>query len=270
MRNLILLTLLLSFFFSFHSHGMLIKASQNWSDRWNGDFSVLFTKLERSPLGKKVLALAREKALKRGGHLEDFMGLGSASYTDFTLVRKKRGKIISYIQKSRIFLDSSLRVKRAVHDLAHELVHFIWQSVHNPYTEKPEKQGFQAYLQGGIEGRGGEVDAFMMECRIARELHPRTWDKGYPCRYISQNGKISRELAIKAFYRVGHKAAHFLNQQMKEVKLSSKEPILIAGSHNMPYPISLFSQFQEMKKKLCQGGGKGRRPASSLCDEKSL
>lgn len=270
-------------FSSMSAQGMLIVAQKPWGSPWRGkapvdqDIQSLFQRLSQSDLGKILIDLAEKRAKKQNGHLIDFIKEGNASYTDFTMQREVTSTGVIKSQVRKVVIDRNTSVKRAVHDLAHELVHFIWQENIDPYDHHTH---FADYLKKNIEGKGGEVDAFMVECKVARQLHPKSWLKSYPCRHITKNGKISKDLTVKAFYKVGDRK-EMVSYYLKESKdkfphLTSEVPVVIAGISSQPYPFSMLQEFKEMRVQVCKQEQKrlGRSPASekdkqqleSLCE----
>lgn len=265
-----------------NAQGKLIMSNKSWDEAWRGsaslssDVKLLLGKLSESPLGAKLIAEGEKKAAETGLTLSEMIGENNSSFTDFSVRRRQVAGKIELLKSAKVFIDKNVTTKRAVFDLAHELVHYIWQTAHDPYDEKIH---FSDYLKHNIEGQGGEVDAFLMECRVAREFSPRSWSNSYPCKFVSENNEVSRELALKAFYRVGEiepYLAKYLGADSKDFPyLSPNSPLLIAGTRNHPYPLTLLAEFKEMREQACGFEKKrvGRSPASrdqirlaTLCD----
>lgn len=258
-------------FSSLSAQGMLIVSQKSWGEAWRGkapldqDLQSLIQRLSQSQVGKKLVSLGEKKAAAQGKKLIHMISDGNASYTDFTLQREMSGEKIKYHRSRKVVIDRNTSVKRAVHDLAHELVHFIWQDGVNPFDHHNH---FSDYLKKNLEGKGGEVDAFMVECKVARQLHPKSWASHYPCKHITEKGKISRNKTVKAFYKVGEKenlVSFYLKNSKQDFPFLSKEsPVVIAGISSQPYPFSMLQEFREMRTKVCEQETKrlGRSPAS--------
>ncbi len=220
--------------------------------------------LKRSTTGRRLIKKARERAGESGRTLLDVIKAGHSSLTDTTLVRRfspRRPASVVYEQKSVVYIAKDSRLYDAVLDLAHELTHFSYRENFNPYQRNFSLQEFMAST---IEGIGGEVDAYMMECKVLTELFTTKVAKRYQCGeiYDAQTRTISRDLAIKKFYQVGNYYSRFTNvlkQQKLDKsfpKLRSEQSVFISSAYGMPYPIAAYFEYRTVLSKACDNDKK--------------
>ncbi|MEX1099163.1 MAG: hypothetical protein WEB87_01985 [Bacteriovoracaceae bacterium] len=242
----------------------------------------LVQQLAKSSSGKRLLLKAKNKAAKQGLTLTDVIKAGSGSLTDTTLIRKfspRRPEHISYETKSVVYINRNLNQYDAILDLAHELTHFVYRSDFNPY-----KSDFSLaeFIKNTIEGRGGEVQAFMKECQVLKELYPSKYNQRYNCGKIidPKTGKTSYALAIRRFYQVGAFEDPFKKLLNKEgilsnfPEISSDEVSFVSSAYGVPYPVAAFKEFKAVMSKVCSNDKKrlaylsqnteGRSPASDF------
>ena len=228
---------------------------------------VLLEILQRSKTGKKVMAAATRKAAQSGRTLTDIIHLDDHSKTDTTLSRKfyaHHPENVIFEERSQVFLNKELSVADAVQDLAHELTHFTWRAPFNPYRE-----GFTVgdLIKNTIEGPGGEVDAYLVECRVWNELWRGQQGSSNCLKVYDEDRRVfSREKAIKLFYQLGPYldtwqtlAQHFkLNPQ--EFAAISARPVMFTSSYySLPYPIAAIKEFVGIRKKTCTNEAKRLR-----------
>lgn len=277
MKRAALMTL---FFFLFNSNAFAFRRARSYevgrtyslSEKWvqiakteQKSISVLIEHLERSKTGKFIIDVARQKAYKNSQTLESIIIPGDGSYLDSTLVRKfsphTPGKV-TYHSKSKIYLNRSLSVKNALLDLIHEMTHFAFRKVFNPYRDEFEVVSF---VQSTIEGKGGEVDAYLVECQVGKELifGDSIGQSGCYHIYSHEVGQFSRVKAKQIFYQVGPYYDEFnnlidqLNGEPNKFKYISREqggPV--SSVHAVPYPIAAIKEYVEIKKRVCQNDSK--------------
>ena len=182
--------------------------NQSKSDEDN--FKRLVKGLEKIPSGKKVIDKATEKAAQKGSTLYDVVAIGDGSLTDTTLVRRFSAadpSQVMYETKSKVYLNRHLKTLDALLDFAHELTHYTYREAFNPYDHHFSLKDF---IRGTVEGRGGEVDAYMVECKVLFELLPGSGASRSNCQKVVDKklGTISKELGVQEFYKVGN---HFSN-----------------------------------------------------------
>jgi hypothetical protein len=122
----------------------------------------LLMKLKTSETGRKLIGLAKTKARREGKSLLELIEGGEGSMTDTTLVRRfspDEPNDVEYRVESQVFVNRDLMAKDALLDLAHELTHFVFREPFNPYGNT---FSLNAFISNTIEGKGGEVDAFLM------------------------------------------------------------------------------------------------------------
>lgn len=221
----------------------------------------LIETLAKSTTGKKILNLAEKKAKGFGQTLLDIIDFGDKSLTDTTLIRKfseKDEHEIIFESKSKILIDKNLGLKEGILDLAHELTHYSLRLPFNPYS-----QNFSAkeFIVSTVEGRGGEVEAFLVECAVFRDLFRKEEFLRSNCRLVvdTVSGQILKKKGIEQFYRIGE----FLGSFKKEMenhgltaeefpKLSGEKAIFYSSAYGLPYPIAALREFESVQKKVCQ------------------
>ena len=213
--------------------------------------------LKRSATGRKILAQAELRARQQGELLLDILQAGQHSLINTTLVRRfspSQPSQVSYQTRSEVAINRSLSVLDAVLDVAHELTHFAWKESFNPYREDFDLKGL---IVSTIEGRGGEVDAHLSECRVLWELFPVHLRKRGHCQKIFDSGKqhFSRAKSIKEFYKVGEHY-DYLRSKLKAAlpafkHVSRETPHLISSVYGMPYPVAAVYEYQSIMERVC-------------------
>ena len=164
---------------------------------------------------------------------------------------------VIYEERSLVYLDKDLTVADAVLDLAHELTHFTRRAAFDPYADDFTAQ---ALIKGTIEGPGGEVEAYLVECKVWSEIW-RGRHSSSNCMkiYDEERGKFSREKAISLFYQLGphHDAWEALRPLLglgqEDFPYVSKRPILFVSSYySLPYPLAAIKEFQAIREKTCR------------------
>jgi hypothetical protein len=225
------------------------------------NFKRLITALKKSPSGKNILERATEKAAQRGQTLYDVIASGDGSLTDTTLVRRFSASNpvdVMYETKSKVFLNRHLKTLDAMLDFAHELTHFTYRDAFNPYQHRFQLKDF---IQKTIEGRGGEVDAYMVECKVLSELYPGQLENRSSCFKVldQKTGILSKQKGILEFYKVG---AHFRNLQKDFQKFSLHESDLphvsanqaafISSAWGLPYPVAAVKEYINIMDRVCR------------------
>lgn len=245
------------------------------------NFRNLIKGLKTVPTGAKVISKAIEKAAQHGLTLFDILATGEGSLTDTTLVRRFQASNptnVVYETKSKVYLSRHLKTLDALLDFAHELTHFTYREPFNPYDSRFHLKDF---IKSTVEGRGGEVDAFMVECKVLKELSPGEAFNRSSCQKVfdTKIGGVSKELGIQEFYKVGE---HFKDMQLDFKKYSvSEEDIPQASSGNalfissawgLPYPVAAVKEYVNIMDRVCKNDKNrislmqdrlGRTPASS-------
>ncbi len=243
-----------------------LNSKKSWSEYTDSEevnFKRLFDLLERSPTGAKIMKDASRKAARLGMTLSDIVKVGEGSLTDTTLVRKfnpRSPDVVIYETKSVVFLNRHLSWNDALLDLAHELTHYTHRSSFNPYEDTFNAREF---IKSTIEGEGGEVEAFLSECQVAKELFSKSSQLRANCRKIeSGDGKLSYDLAVELFYHVGSYYDSF-HKKLTEKKLESSFDGLspqkinfISSAYGVPYPIAALMEFELVMNKVCENDKK--------------
>lgn len=272
MRNVLLL---ICFLFSLDSPALEektlhVEGPMGSYDSWTSfssseeiNIKKLFDLLSRSPSGERLLKEAKEKAGRIGLTLGDVVKAGDSSLTDTTLIRKfspLSPEHVIYETRSVVYINSSLSWSDAILDLAHELTHFIYRDTFNPYDENFNAKSF---ITSTIEGNGGEVHAFLTECKVSGELYSQKANARSNCHKIQlDSGELSYSLAVDLFYHVGNFHESFL-KQLKSRNLDSSFPRLkpdktnfISSAYGVPYPVAALMEYDLVLKKVCENDQK--------------
>lgn len=223
----------------------------------------LFELLARSPSGEKLIKEAKYKASLTGQTLLDVVKVGEGSLTDTTLVRKfspHSPENVVYESRSIVYLNRHLRWDDALLDLAHELTHYIYRDSFNPYDESFNPKDF---IKGTIEGSGGEVQAFMTECRVLKELFSRKVQSRSHCLKIEdESGQLSFSRAVELFYHIGQYYESFQRQLTKREivgafsELKSDKINFISSAYGVPYPVAALMEYDLVVNKVCENDKK--------------
>ncbi len=224
------------------------------SVRGSPRFEEAFLILEQSSAGNRLLRHARRKwNLESIEELISMLRWGAVSKTDAVLTRQldlETGKEI-HSRKITIFIKHNQNLQDLVLDLAHELTHAIQGPAWNPYDPSLTAR---SYIKLAIEGKGGEVDALLTECQVARELAVRYALPTKRCDafVLKSNGNLSKRRIRKEFYKVG-KYKKMLQKRLgrKKFRLSRRLPTLISSTGNAPYPVALLLEFEELTRVAC-------------------
>lgn len=251
------------------------------------NFKRLVEGLKRTVTGKKVIEKATEKAGLQGHTLFDVLAIGEGSLTDTTLVRRfsaSNPASVMYETRSKVFLNRHLKTLDALLDFAHELTHYTFREPFNPYNARFHLKDF---IKSTVEGRGGEVDAYMVECRVLQELMPTTGFLRSNCQkvYDQEARSVSKDMGVVEFYKVG---SHFDNLKKdlekfaineKDLpKASSGEALFISSAWGLPYPVAAVKEYVNIMDRVCKNDQNritlmqnklGRAPAS-LTDNKDV
>ena len=227
--------------------------------------AVLIQELAKSKTGERIILKAQKKAREEGLTLLDVIKPGKGSITDTTLVRKFSplypDKII-YESRSKVFLNVNLYPMDALLDLAHELTHYTFREPFNPYRENFKVQDF---IVSTVEGVGGEVEAYLVECQVMQELFPGELSDRSRCQniYDSQKHGFSKEAGVKQFYRVGKFIKEFQQQLQKHKLEESQFPEatdldgpFISSAYGLPYPLAAIYEYEGIMKKVCENDQK--------------
>ena len=265
---------------------LFVEGSGNNRSKWTSfssneylNLKNLLQKLAKSKVGKNLIFEANQKAKRAGLRLYDVISKGNGSLTDTTLIRKFTTGApgdITYVRKSRVYINKELSQYDAILDLAHELTHYIYRKNFNPYELN---FSLHEFIKNTIEGVGGEVQAFIMECRVHSELFPKIKSSRYNCHQIfdHKTKSFSYHKAIKQFYKVGnyfdsfnsllHK--HGIHHHFPDVK--DEKATFISSAYGIPYPVAAFEEYISVLNKVCENDKRrigyfksngGRSPAS--------
>ncbi|MBC7714912.1 MAG: hypothetical protein H7177_16310 [Rhizobacter sp.] len=225
------------------------------------NFKRLVTGLEKVGTGKKVIQKATEKAAQQGHTLFDVVAIGDGSLTDTTLIRRfsaSNPAQVIYETRSKVYLNKHLKTLDALLDFAHELTHFTYREPFNPYDARFHLKDF---IKSTVEGRGGEVDAYMVECKVLRELLPGEGFSRSNCQRVwdQKTASVSKEMGVMEFYKVGH---HFdgLKKDLEKFAVnekdlpqtSSNEALFISSAWGLPYPVAAVKEYVNIMDRVCK------------------
>jgi hypothetical protein len=201
-----------------------------------------------TPSGQRLL----EKVRIRDPDYLSRLKLGNGSLTESTLRRSfdlANGREWFELYQE-VTLHKGLSLADAVLDLTHELTHFALRQPMNPYQLDFDEV---AFIRHGIEGTGGELDAFLSECQVAKEMRQK--DASFPghplCGAYQSALTTNREQARRDFYRVGQDDFSFrLRAVIPELK--SQRVIFRSAQAGTAYPVALAKEFAETIRTACQ------------------
>lgn len=241
-----------------------INFNEPWYKRNRTDeenFRRLVNALKAVPSGKSIIEKATEKAAQRGFTLYDVVAIGDGSLTDTTLIRRfaaTNPSQVIYETKSKVFLNRHLRTMDALLDFAHELTHYTYREAFNPYDHQFALKDF---IKGTVEGRGGEVDAYMVECKVLFELIPGSSSGRSHCLKVfdKKMGSVSKELGVQEFYKIG---AHYkdFKKDIERYSLNEKdlpqasegEAYFISSAWGLPYPVAAIKEYTNIMDRVCR------------------
>ena len=223
----------------------------------------LFELLGRSSTGEKLIKEAQYKAGRTGQTLTDVVKVGDSSLTDTTLVRKfspHSPEHVIYESRSVVYISRHLGWDDALLDLAHELTHFVYRGSFNPYSDAFNAKDF---IKSTIEGEGGEVQAFLTECRVLKELFSSKVQSRSHCQKIeADNGQLSYSKAVELFYHVGPYYSSFHKQlEGREIAssfsdLKPEKINFISSAYGVPYPVAALMEYDLVLGKVCENDKK--------------
>lgn len=225
------------------------------------NFKRLVNELKKVETGKKVIEKATEKAAQQGFTLYDVVAIGNGSLTDTTLIRRfsaSNPAHVVYETKSKVYLNRHLKTLDALLDFAHELTHFTYREAFNPYDSRFHLKDF---IKSTVEGRGGEVDAYMVECKVLKELLPKVGFERSNCPkvYDQKLGVVSKELGIQEFYKVGRHIDD-LKKDLEKYAVNEKElpqtsgseALFISSAWGLPYPVAAVKEYVNIMDRVCK------------------
>lgn len=248
-----------------HVEGAM-SGNRTWMDYTSSqelNLKKLFELLSRSESGKKLLKEAQFKAARTGLLLEDVIKVGESSLTDTTLVRKfspHSPEHVIYESRSVVYINKNLSWDDALLDLAHELTHFVYREGFNPYSETFNAKDF---IKSTIEGHGGEVQAFLTECRVLKELFSRRVQSRSNCQKIEDaSGQLSFTKAVELFYNIGSYYEGFHKQLEKRQisknfsELNDQKINFVSSAYGVPYPVAALMEYDLVVNKVCENDKK--------------
>lgn len=225
---------------------------------------ALFRELARSSKGEELIRKAQAKAQEDGSKLLDLIESGETSMLDTTLVRRfsrDNPEVMTFETRSKIYINRNHILRNAVLDLAHELTHFIYREAFNPYQKNFSAEQF---VRNTVEGKGGEAEAYLVECQVLRELYPRYFNENSNCmRIVDSSGQLSREKAISKFYRVGQYVREY-QKRMRQLRnsresvptVSAESSQFISSAWGLPYPVAALSEYELIMSRVCENDDK--------------
>lgn len=245
-----------------------VQYNKNWRslrDTEEDSIKYLIELLSSSKMGKMVIKEANQKARNLGQTLWDVIKVGNNSITDTTLIRKfspSNPNSVAYESRSIVYLNKDLSTFNAILDLAHELTHFTKREAFNPYRVNFSLKDF---IKSTVEGKGGEVEAYLTECQVLLEMFPKNIWNNSKCEkvYDQKSKQFSMNLGILEFYRIGEYFEEFKKLEKLGILtpeefpyLNDKGPIFISSAWGLPYPVAAIKEFKTILKKVCRNDRK--------------
>lgn len=244
--------------------------------------------LEGSFTGKKLVKQSQEKAASWGKTLFDVVKVGNNSLTDTTILRRfDRDNALEVIHESVsvVYVNRHLSTYHAVLDLAHELTHFLKREDFNPYVNHFSVSNF---IRKTIDGKGGEVEAYLVECQVNSELFVHLEKKRSGCYEVwdTKLQAFSREMTSERFYQLGPYFHNFKSEMKKKEKadfqvatefphINKKSVEFYSSAHSVPYPIAAVYEYDAIVGAACKNDQKrmkyiqsGLRKPGSVLSEK--
>lgn len=236
----------------------LAQSAENWK-RSYGSVQELLGVLKQSKTARNLL----KKATDRDPKIWEKIKMADASYTESVFARSYSlldgGEEIKI--RHKVHLKRDLEFADAVLDLAHELVHYNHKAVLDPYSADFTLENF---VRNGIEGEGGELEAFRKECLVSWELEKKiaNFPKHKLCLPYRKKGTFSLERARKDYYAIGGwKVQESVKKTLSEIHHSK---IVFTSSYaNKPYPVALVEEFYATKQAACTNNQKKYRLIAS-------
>lgn len=250
-----------------HVDGKNVSSAKAWMDFTTSEehnINKLLELLARSQTGSDLIEKARLKAQNSGKRLIDVIKAGEGSLTDTTLVRKfspESPDKVDYETRSLVYINRTHTWDDALLDLAHELTHFVYRDGFNPYAENFNVKDF---IKSTIEGKGGEAQAFIMECKVFGELFKSDSGQGRTkCNSIRDDyGQISMVKAVELFYHIGPYYETF-HKQLSSRKVATEFGHLkpskinfVSSAYGLPYPVAALMEFDLVMSKVCENDRK--------------
>lgn len=155
-----------------------------------------------------------------------------------------------------VHLRTDQPVEAVALDLAHELSHAVSRTELDPYD--PELTAVD-YIYAAIEGKGGEVEALISECKVALELS--ALGRAMPmdrCEKYMLDDRKSLDLAAirRDFYKVGSWKGELFRRLGADARqrfplLSGERPELFSSTGAAPYPVALLEEYEIMSRAAC-------------------
>lgn len=213
------------------------------------DLKAVLGILAETPYGRSLL----QSAAMRDPQYLFRLKIGNSSLTESTLRRSfdlANGKEWFELYQE-VTIAKQLSLADAVLDLAHELTHFAFRKPMNPYHLDFDEVTF---IRHGVEGLGGELDAFLSECQVTLEMSHK--DPTFPMHplcsaYLSKDGQVNREQARQDYYRVGSKE---FTPRLRSIipEISSARAVFRSAQAGTAYPIALAKEFSETIRAACE------------------
>ena len=233
-----------------------------WDEAWiqadtsaaneSRELRMLLRALEQSPRGKALIETARAKNANFKSQIS--VGPNSVTETVFSRSYSLENGAEEIRMENFLKLSRNLSRRDALWDLSHELTHFVYREPPSPYTPSTSLAGF---IRDGIEGKGGELEAFRAECEVSWDLEQKlNMPRHELCaRYREKKGEqniFRLELARRDYYRVGR---YF--RQMKKLgkvlpKINGDSIILSSSLEKAPYPVALVKEFIMVRRTACE------------------
>ncbi len=216
--------------------------------------------LASTPTGSQIVSSANAVALGMGANLLQIVVPGnfSATSTNFIFRFNPQNPVETLTElQVTVILDKNVPLDEATWHLAHELTHFVRQDLANPYDLNNPISAIEDIVET-IEGKGGEVDAFIVGCRVFDELTGGLVQHPICSEMTDGDGEIDREEVVKRYYRVGPYYQDFVRElDARGVSptalphLSDEASFFNSQGSQFPYPIAIFMGYLHEMRQVC-------------------
>ncbi|HEY8277989.1 MAG TPA: hypothetical protein VIH99_00105 [Bdellovibrionota bacterium] len=238
------------FLATFLNSASTFAATHIWFQPWSSTHELADV-LASVPEGRAVLDAAK----KVDPHFLDLVEPDNSSFTENTVAgtyKPFEGDGGRLRQKTKIHLKRKLPLSDAAADLSHELLHFAKRKLLDPFEGEFE---LKKYVLQGIEGEGGELEAFENECKVAAALEKS--DPAFPrhryCERYSKDGIFQKEKARSDYYALGKWMPNADTALKTAFPSMNDQPVAFSsGMSGKPYPISFAEEFARARKAACE------------------
>lgn len=271
-----------------HAHAAELLSREWWLEPWlkkgasqteaHKEIKSMLLLLKKTNMGARLLKKARAADANFFSRIA--VGNNSLTETVFSRSFSLSDGLETVTAENFLKLNRDLNRKDLILDLGHELTHFVYRVPANPYAES---HGLGEFIREGIEGRGGELDAFESECYVSWELE-RKWNlpEHELCSRYKEKSSENRAYFVRSharhdYYNVGQYFDSLVKLRGELPDLNRSHIVFSSSLQKAPYPFALVEEFAFVRKTACENNlrkasliakqtvrYKGRGPASAV------